>query len=310
MIGTRFGWTRTWRAISRGWIAARPCRRPKRRGLLERLEDRIALSGLSVPNTLGPFEITPNNDTFTLNPGLFSDVTPSGLTGLVANFGQPTLIGAFSPYYPNPDQFEYTAGETGQCEISYYVTQPGTGMTSNTGNVIINVVNGVTLPSTPFFNSLRARRSIDPARFDFYHPRIGALLGMEAVGMPTTPATIVSANKDFDVNAARLDHAKNPRQYDQEHPVLGALFQLETPASSNVSLLPQTASFNEQRVLYDNDSTEYQEHHVYLGAIFAIENFEEGRSPVVPAARAQSKSNTAKIGSVHPAAAQMGHGKR
>ena len=309
MIGTRIGWTRTWRAISRSWIGARSRRRPKRRELLERLEDRVALSGLSVPNTLGPFEITPNNDTYTLNPGLFSDVTPSGLTGLVANFGQPTLIGAFSPNYPNPDQFQYTAGETGQCEISYYVTQPSTGLTSNTGNVIINVVAGVTLPNTPFFNSLRGAEHRSSAV---------RLLSSPDRRAPRDGGRGHADDADHDrLREQRFRCERRPPRSRQEPTAVrprasrtGALFQLETPTSSNVSLLPQTAPFNEQRVLYDNDSTEYQEHHVYLGAIFAIENFEEGRSPVVPAARAQSKSNTAKIGSVHPAAAQMGHGKR
>ena len=35
------------------------------------------------------------------------------------------------------------------------------------------------LPTTPLWNYLRFRRSLDPARFDFYHPRIGPLLDLD-----------------------------------------------------------------------------------------------------------------------------------
>lgn len=36
-------------------------------------------------------------------------------------------------------------------------------------------LNGV-LPDTPYYNNLRWRRSLNPQRFDFYHPLLGAIL--------------------------------------------------------------------------------------------------------------------------------------
>jgi len=130
------------------------------------------------------------------------------------------------------------------------------------------------LPNTPYFNSLRARRSIDPARFDFYHPRIGTLIGMEAEGIPATPTAMVPRNKKFNVTTARSLYASNPQQYDRNQPILGALFQLETAGLGDGSLLPQNPFYNKQRALYDSHPNRYQVRHVYLGAIFAIENLE------------------------------------
>jgi hypothetical protein len=46
--------------------------------------------------------------------------------------------------------------------------------------------NGL-LPTTPYDNYLRWRRSLDPPRFDHFHPRIGHLLGLDGV-IKTTPA--------------------------------------------------------------------------------------------------------------------------
>src|SRR5262249_50627198 len=39
-------------------------------------------------------------------------------------------------------------------------------------------LNGI-LPNTPFVNYLLWRRSLNPARFDFYHPRLGPLLALD-----------------------------------------------------------------------------------------------------------------------------------
>jgi len=50
-------------------------------------------------------------------------------------------------------------------------------------------VNGV-LPNTPFINYLRWRRSLDPARFDHYHPQWAKQLATDAsirAGLPPTP---------------------------------------------------------------------------------------------------------------------------
>ena len=50
-------------------------------------------------------------------------------------------------------------------------------------------VNGL-LPNTPFINYLRWRRSLDPARFDHYHPQWASALGNDAnlrAGLPPAP---------------------------------------------------------------------------------------------------------------------------
>ena len=75
------------------------------------------------------------------------------------------------------------------------------------------------LPDTPYFNYVRSRRSIDPVRFDYWHPQIGALIGMEISGIPTTPTTIVSKNAHFNAAADRKLHAENPQRFDQTKPV-------------------------------------------------------------------------------------------
>ena len=296
----------------------------KRRPLLERLEDRVALSGLQS----GPYSISRGHDasharsvnasaeTHSTGPAdltrihaqqaslyagpatyytpvgtPFTTTTANGLINAVTNNGVPNVYinviptsqteGTlqFNTYPPNTyGIFTYTPPSTtftGQDTFSYQATN-GT-VSSNVGNVTVYVGTRATLvPTTPYFNYLRNRRSIDPARFDYYHPRIGALLGMEAAGIPSTPTTIVAVNKHFNATAARSLHARNPQQYDQKQPVLGALFQLEAPAANgHESMLPQTTYYKEQRVLYDSHPTRYSVKHVYLGAIFAIENFEQ-----------------------------------
>ena len=311
------------------------CRRgrTKRDAVLERLEDRVALSGVlngdvssshksdsghglakkisaAVHSVGGPdakepdagavnlqscsFCAAPLTYNATLNmtispmPGVFAYLSPTGYPGLTAWFSNTTTRGVLQYNYPSTNGlFSYTATTTGVDQFTYYVTSSN-GQTSNTATVTItNTAQTGLVPSTPYYNYLRARRSIDPARFDFYHPKIGALLGMEVTGIPATDTTIVSVNKHFNVDAARSAHAENSGQYDQEQPILGALFQLENPAGGDPSLLPDTAYYNGQRSLYDADPTRYQVRHVYLGAIFAIENFAHTGSTVVPAAAAR-----------------------
>jgi len=231
------------------------------------------------------------NVTLAPTPGVLAYLKPQlSPSNASVTFGFPS-IGSFEPNVnsPPPGMFAYPAGQAGQERISYQVFQTGTTNSSNPSTITINIVPGPKLlPSTPFFNSLRKRWSIGPDRFSFYHPRLGSLIGLEFGGIPAKPTTIVSANKHFDVTEARSSHAKSPRQYDQEHPFLGAIFQLETPGSNHVSLLPQTAFFNEQLSLYDNHPTPYQVKHVYLGAIFAIENLEQSGTTALPPTPAQA----------------------
>lgn len=51
----------------------------------------------------------------------------------------------------------------------------GTIATVRTEGVGCNPLNGV-LPNTAYYNNLRWRRSLNPQRFDFYHPILGAIL--------------------------------------------------------------------------------------------------------------------------------------
>ena len=302
-----------------------PRRRPTttRRPLLERLETRVALSGLlngdfsishqsetrfgrsttgsaairsngatDLTRTValqaslyaGPGSyITPVNTPLTPpnSEGLINAVTNNGVQGVyITVMGIPGVTqGTLSyPFYP-PNTFGVftyvppSSTFSGMDSFAYQATN-GT-VYSNVGNVTVCVGCQGMVPTTPYYNYLRERRNIDPARFDFYHPRIGALLGMEDTGIPAAPTKIVSANKHFSVTASRSLYEENPQRYDQEQPVLGALFQLENPASDHESLLPQTEYYKEQRALYDSHPTQYQVKHVYLGAIFAIENFEQ-----------------------------------
>ncbi|HEV3122529.1 MAG TPA: hypothetical protein VGY53_11530, partial [Isosphaeraceae bacterium] len=44
----------------------------------------------------------------------------------------------------------------------------------------LHLVNGL-LPDTPLVEYLRWRRSLNPARFDFYHPNVGPMLAQDAL---------------------------------------------------------------------------------------------------------------------------------
>jgi hypothetical protein len=266
----------------------------KRPVLLEQVEDRIALSGgaisnpaaisLAVTRTAGGlvasnlYYTAQVNVTLSPRPGVLAYVKPQ-VSGLSATFGFPSR-GALQS--SSNGLWSYTSGQTGRDSFTYYATAGS--LRSNVATVSITIISQAGLiPNTPYYHSLVTRWSIDPARFEFYHPRIGALIGMEVGGMPAFPTKIVPVNKHFNVTAARSLHAKNPLEYDQRQPVLGALFQLEKPASADVSLLPKTAYYNAQRRLYDSHPAEYQVKHVYLGALFAIENFEQTGGTVVAA---------------------------
>ncbi len=153
----------------------------------------------------------------------------------MANFNAPGSSGPFHGQLSSlpTGWFQYTPnqGYSGPDQFSYEAFN-SLGQTSNLATVFINVLPPATvLPSTPFFNSLRAR-SIDPARFDFYHPRIGTLIGMEAEGIPATPTAIVPQNKKFNVTTARALYAVNPSQYDQNQPILVRSSSSNTPEAA------------------------------------------------------------------------------
>ncbi len=52
-------------------------------------------------------------------------------------------------------------------------------------------VNHGFLPQTPFTDYLKWRQSLDPARFDYYHPRVAYLLSLENVATPAIVSTPV-----------------------------------------------------------------------------------------------------------------------
>jgi hypothetical protein len=131
---------------------------------------------------------------------------------------------------------------------------------------------------------VRRRSSRDRTRFDYWHPQIGAILGLEVTGIPTTTRKIVLPSTRLNINADREEYHKDPMLVDEQQPILGALFRLETPPAGT-DLLPNTAYYQEQRALYESDPTKYQLKNVYLGAIFAIEHYEQGATPTANAAR-------------------------
>jgi hypothetical protein len=271
-------------AIWRGAIGAKavqPARRRRaaeRRCVLESLESRVVLSGLTASNIAYR---TPANTALNIPaPGVIAPayVQPQA-AGLQANFSPPGSSGPFHGALQSSSNgaFTYTPsiGYTGTDSFNYQAFT-NSGMTSNVATVTITITQkSLLLPSTPFFNSLRERRSINPARFDFYHPKLGAILRLEASGMPAKTTDLISANKHFDVTSARLRYSRNPLIYDRKQPVLGAIFQLETVGRNAANLLPQTAYYNNQRALYDAHPARYQVKHIYLGALFAIENMEQ-----------------------------------
>jgi hypothetical protein len=142
------------------------------------------------------------------------------------------------------------------------------------------------LPNTPYFNYLRRRRSLDPARFDSYHPRLGTILGLETSGMPTMPTQVVPVNHHFDAAAARALYAANPMQYIARHPLLGTLFSLESPGSGPplAQLLPSSSQFNAARARYEQAPTRFDQANPELGAVFALEDIENGNSPAIVSA--------------------------
>src|SRR5262249_45349054 len=129
------------------------------------------------------------------------------------------------------------------------------------------------LPDTPYVNFLRARRRSDPARFDSYHPLIGAILSLATTGDPTPPTRLLHASHRPTVTAARALLTHDPGPFAARQPILGALFQLESPGAGPppTHLLPASPHFNGLRADYERDPDHFDRGHIDLGAIFALE---------------------------------------
>ncbi len=242
-------------------------------------------------------------------PGVLTHVTPQ-VSGLSAVFIGGPLHGSLSSM--TNGSFVYTPGINYSGTDSFqYQAQAGTSQ-SNVATIHITITPSAVrlLPDTPYFNYVRRRRSIDPPRFDFYHPLIGTLIGMESTGIPTKPTILVSANAHFPVAADRKLFAQDAESFDAKQPVLGALFQLEKTWSGQTDLLPDTAYYTAQQVLYDKNPSQYQRKNVYLGAIFALENIEKGGSSVVTTDTGRASSSSVKIGIVHPTRPRSGFRSR
>jgi len=238
-------------------------------------------------------------------PGVLTNVVSSGPVA-------PTAVLASGPDHGsvvlNPDgSFTYTPAANFHGSDSFsFKAVAGTAM----GNVsvvqlTVTAVPVRLLPDTPYFNYVRARRSIDPTRFDTYHPRIGAIIEMENAGIPTTPTVLVSLNHHFDATAVRALYNRNPASFDAKAPILGALFQLESPGSGPPPshLLPVTPQYNALRLLYARDPEQFDRRHVYLGALFALENIENGVPSTASTTMVNASSIKVRVGSVHPEAA-------
>ncbi len=242
---------------------------------------KITLTG-QAPVTVGSADSTSQNHRLSVPaPGVLAGVVS---TGPIA----PTAVLVSGPAHGavvlDPDgSFTYTPAANYHGADSFtFRADAGTA----TGNVsvvslTVNPIPVRLLPDTSFFNYVRRRRSIDPTRFDTYHPRIGAILRLEAGGIPTTPTVLVSANHHFSVAPLRAQYRLDPAAFDRGDPVLGALFQLETPGDGPPPshLLPETPQFDALRPLYARNPDQFDRQQAYLGALFAVEDIENGIAP-------------------------------
>jgi hypothetical protein len=257
---------------------------------------------LQPPVSNGHAYTTRENTTLTVAaPGVLATDTPAG-TGLTAVL---TTGPAHGTLMLNADgSFIYTpaANYTGTDSFSY---QAAEGMTLGNVAVVQLTITPTSLrliPDTRYYNYVRRRRSIDPARFDTWHPQIGAMIGMEIAGIPTRPTILVPANHHFNAAADRKLFDENAASFDAKQPILGALFQLESPWNGQTDLLPDTAYYSEQKALYEANPAEYQRINVYLGAIFAIEDFVQEGGTLAPVAPASASAIAARAGSANPPA--------
>ena len=199
-----------------------------------------------------------------------------------------------APNYSGTDSFSYQAA-AGTTTGNVAVVQLTITSTSTTPPSPVRL-----LPDTRYYNYVRKRRSINPTRFDFYHPQIGALIGLELSGLPTKATIVVPVNAHFNATADRAQFDQNAAAFDAKLPVLGALFQLEAPWNGQTDLLPDTTYYSKQRALYNANPAQYQRENVYLGAIFAIERAGQGGTFVGSTAAARAHSSVVRIGVAHP----------
>ena len=166
----------------------------------------IAVTPTTTTTTLNAKDIyytIKQNTALTIGPpGVLAYVTPQ-VSGLSAVFIGGPQHGALSSM-PN-GSFVYTPGVNYTGTDSFQYQAQAGGMQSNVAIVHITIMPSSIslLPNTPYFNYVRRRWSIDPARFDYWHPKIGALIGLEIYGFPTKPTEIVSRNAHFNAAADR-----------------------------------------------------------------------------------------------------------
>jgi hypothetical protein len=268
---------------------------------------------LQPPVSNGHAYTTRENTTLTVAaPGVLATDTPAG-TGLTAVL---TTGPAHGTLMLNADgSFVYTpaANYSGTDSFSYQAAE-GTTL-GNVAVVQLAITPTITpsslrlIPDTRYYNYVRKRRSIDPARFDTWHPQIGALIGMEIAGIPTRPTILIPANHHFNAAADRKLFDENAASFDAKQPILGALFQLESPWNGQTDLLPDTAYYSEQKALYEANPSAYQRINVYLGAIFAIEDYEQGISTQPAISPASASAISAQTVTAKPAATHSDNGK-
>ncbi len=259
-----------------------------------------------VPITNGDSYTTKENTTLTVAaPGVLGNddgfgavLTAVLTTGPAHGKLQFGTDGSFvytpAPNYSGTDSFSYEAA-AGTIVGNVAVVQLTITSTSTTTPTAVRL-----LPDTRYYNYIRKRRSIDPTRFDFYHPQIGTLIGLEISGLPTRPTIVVPVNAHFNATADRAQFAQNAAAFDAKQPILGALFQLEAPWNGQTDLLPDTTYYSEQRAIYESNPTQFERENVYLGAIFAIESAGQGGTFVGSTADARAHSSLVRMGVAHP----------
>jgi hypothetical protein len=239
-------------------------------------------------------------------PGVLANLVSSGLS----TAAQAVLVSgpAHGSLVLNADgSFTYTPVASFHGSESFRFQAVAGPVMGNVAEVHLTVVAPPLqlLPDTPYFNYIRYRRSIDPARFDTWHPRIGAIIGMENDGIPTVPTTLVSVNHHFAVRPRRALYQWNPARFDRMAPVLGALFQRESPASGTPPshLLPLTPHYNKLRAEYAQRPVRFdQRKNAYFGALFEIEDFNNDVASPLAAHESIRESVKVKLGSIHPKA--------
>jgi uncharacterized repeat protein (TIGR01451 family) len=233
----------------------------------------ILAQGTSVPITLTGSD--PNTPPFPLIYTVTANPLHGSLSGTAPDLTYTPAAGYFGA-----DSFQFTArngvatSAAATVAITVTPTAPGDQPPKIQGRPPASGTPGKRLlPDTPYFNYLRMRRSIDPARFDSYHPCIGAFLGLEISGIPTTPVRLLHANHRFDAAALRSLYAQAPRHFQERYPILGALFQLESVGggTSPTRLLPATRRFNAMRTRYEGDPKRFSQEFPYYGAVFTLE---------------------------------------